>query len=50
LRVDGLRDLRVLDAGDVEMYSGDAQRSCRDLEAAVHEVASSGAVPARAGR
>src|ERR1044072_7947415 len=25
LRTDGLRDLRVLDAGDVEMYSGDIE-------------------------
>jgi agmatinase len=45
LRADGLRDLRVLDAGDVEMFSGDAARSCRDLEAAVEKVARSGAVP-----
>ena len=35
LRVDGLQDLRVVDAGDVEMFSGDAARSCADLEAAV---------------
>ncbi|HYU05237.1 MAG TPA: arginase family protein, partial [Jatrophihabitantaceae bacterium] len=27
LGVDALRDLRVYDAGDVEMYSGDAARS-----------------------
>src|SRR6478735_12591500 len=40
LRVDALRDLRVLDAGDVEMYSGDAERSVRDLQEAVHAVAS----------
>jgi agmatinase len=45
LRVDALRDLRVVDAGDVEMFSGDVERSCRDLEAAVHAVAASGAVP-----
>ncbi|HSK54828.1 MAG TPA: agmatinase [Jiangellales bacterium] len=45
LRADGLRDLRVVDAGDVEMFSGDAARSCRDLEAAVEKVARSGAVP-----
>ena len=38
LRVDGLRDLRVYDAGDVEMFSGDAARSVRDLQAAVHAV------------
>jgi agmatinase len=45
LRTDPLRDLRVLDAGDVEMFSGDAVRSCRDLEAVVARVAESGAVP-----
>lgn len=45
LRTDALRDLRVLDAGDVEMYSGDAVRSCRDLEAAIARVAQAGAVP-----
>ena len=45
LRVDGLQDLRVYDAGDVEMYSGDAERSVRDLQEAVHAVASTGAVP-----
>jgi agmatinase len=45
LRVDGLQDMVVLDAGDVELYSGDAERSCRDLEAAITKVASSGAIP-----
>ncbi len=45
LRTDGLRDLRVLDAGDVEMYSGDAERAIADLEQAVYTVAASGAVP-----
>ena len=45
LRVDGLRDLQVVDAGDVEMYSGDAVRSCASLEEAVHRVAAAGAVP-----
>src|SRR4051794_14307624 len=45
LGVDGLRDLRVYDAGDVEMFSGDAARSVRDLQAAVHAVARTGAVP-----
>ena len=43
--VDGLRDLRVLDAGDVEMFSGDAERSVRDLQEAVHTVAATGAIP-----
>ncbi|GAA0249252.1 agmatinase [Actinomadura nitritigenes] len=46
LRVDGLRgDLTVRDAGDVEMYSGDAERSVRDLEEAVYAIASNGAIP-----
>lgn len=30
----GLGDLRVYDAADVEMFSGDAERSVRDLRAA----------------
>jgi len=45
LRVDAVRDLRVLDAGDVEMYSGDVERSITALEEAVHTVTSHGAVP-----
>jgi agmatinase len=45
LRTDALRDLRVLDAGDVEMFSGDAVRSCRDLEDVVARVADSGVLP-----
>jgi agmatinase len=45
LRVDGLQDLRVLDAGDVEMFSGDAERSLRALEEAVTIVTRNGAVP-----
>ncbi len=45
LRVDGLQDLRVLDAGDVEMFAGDIERSIRSLEDAVHAVAVAGAVP-----
>jgi agmatinase len=45
MRVDALRDLRVLDAGDVECYSGDVERSIADIEEAVYLIASSGAVP-----
>lgn len=45
LRVDALRDIHVVDAGDVEMYSGDVERSIAALEEAVFRVASSGAVP-----
>jgi agmatinase len=35
LRTDGLRDLRVVDAGDVEMFSGDIVVALPALEAAV---------------
>jgi len=46
LRVDALRDdLTVYDAGDVEMFSGDAARSVRDLQEAVHAVTAAGAIP-----
>jgi agmatinase len=45
MRVDGLRDMRVLDGGDVEMFSGDAAKSCASLEAVVERVASAGAIP-----
>ena len=45
LRVDALQDLRVYDAGDVELFSGDAARSVRDLQEAVHTVTAAGAIP-----
>ncbi|WP_204044101.1 agmatinase [Acrocarpospora phusangensis] len=45
LRVDGLKDLKVLDAGDVECYSGDIENSIKDIEAAVYTIAKSGAIP-----
>jgi agmatinase len=45
LRVDALRDLRVLDAGDVEMFGGDIERSLAALEQAVNRVAAAGAIP-----
>ncbi|MEV4548150.1 agmatinase [Nonomuraea wenchangensis] len=45
LRVDALKDLRVLDAGDVECYSGDVEGSLQVIEDAVHRIAASGAVP-----
>jgi agmatinase len=45
MRVDGLQDLRVVDAGDVMMFSGDAARSCADLETEVEKVARAGAIP-----
>ncbi len=45
LRVDGLQDLKVLDAGDVEMYSGDVESSIQAIESAVYTITASGAVP-----
>ena len=45
LRTVGLKDLRVVDGGDVEMFSGDAARSCADLEVVVQRVAETGAMP-----
>lgn len=45
LRTDALRDLDVRDAGDVEMYSGDVERSIASLEDAVHTVAAAGPIP-----
>lgn len=45
LRTDGLRDLRVYDAGNVSMYSGEIERSIAALEEAVYAVARTGAVP-----
>ena len=45
LRVDPLRDLRVLDAGDVEMPPGHIERSLDALTEAVTVVATSGAIP-----
>lgn len=45
MRVDGLQDMRVVDAGDVELYSGDAVRSCADLEVVVEKIARAGAIP-----
>ncbi len=45
LRVDALQDVRVLDAGDVEMPPGEIKPSLDALEEAVYAVASAGAVP-----
>ena len=49
LRVDGLQDLAVTDAGDVEMFSGDAAAACAALEAQVQKVAAAGKVPLMLG-
>ncbi|WP_426079370.1 arginase family protein, partial [Janthinobacterium sp. PSPC3-1] len=45
LRTDGLQDLRVVDAGDVELPPGDIETTLGRLEAAVEKVARSGAIP-----
>ena len=45
LGVDALRDLRVVDAGDVLMLPGEIQPALVRLEEAVHRVAAAGAVP-----
>jgi agmatinase len=45
LRVDALQDVRVVDAGDVEMPPGEIERALQALEEAVYAVASAGAVP-----
>jgi agmatinase len=45
MRTDGLRDLRVYDAGDVECFSGDIVRSVAVIEQAVATIATSGAIP-----
>ena len=45
LRVDGLQDLRVVDGGDVEMYSGDAASACAALEPVIERIARAGAIP-----
>ena len=45
LRVDGLRDLGVVDAGDVEMPPGHIERSLEALTEAVALVSTSGAIP-----
>ncbi len=45
MRTDGLRDLRVVDAGDVEMFAGDIEGALGALEFAVQTVAAAGAIP-----
>ncbi|HQV90334.1 MAG TPA: arginase family protein [Phycicoccus sp.] len=45
LRTDGLQDLRVVDAGDVEMPPGDIETCLSRLTAAVEAISASGAIP-----
>lgn len=45
MRTDGLMALNVVDAGDVEMFSGDAVKSCASLEVVIEKIATAGAIP-----
>ena len=45
LRTDGLVELNVVDAGDVETFSGDIEVALPALEAAVEKVVRAGAIP-----
>ncbi len=45
LRVDGLQDLRVVDAGDVECPPGHIEMSLARIETAVEKVVRAGAIP-----
>lgn len=45
LRTDALRDLRVVDAGDLAMPSGETERSLKVLETATAAITASGAIP-----
>jgi agmatinase len=45
LRTDALVDLNVVDAGDVEMYSGDIEKALPALETVVEKVTRAGAIP-----
>jgi agmatinase len=45
LGVDALKDIRVVDMGDVEMFSGDIEKSCQALESTVERIAAHDAIP-----
>src|SRR5215210_5234692 len=45
LRVDALQDITIVDSGDVEMPSGQIERSLKVLENSVERIATSGAIP-----
>ncbi len=45
LGVDSLAELKVADAGDIEMPSGQTEQSLQRLEDAVHAAAAAGAIP-----
>lgn len=45
LRTDALADLRVVDAGDVEVFAGDVERSLGQIREAVAIISRTGAIP-----
>ncbi len=45
LRTDALRDLQVVDAGDVEVYAGDIERSLGQIRDAVRRIVEADAIP-----
>ncbi len=45
LRTDALQDLRIVDVGDVEIYSGDIERSLGQIREAVARIVGAGAIP-----
>jgi agmatinase len=45
LRTDALRDLRIVDVGDVEVFAGDIERSLGQIREAVRTITAAGAVP-----
>ncbi|MGB3256905.1 MAG: agmatinase [Ornithinimicrobium sp.] len=49
LRTDGLKDLTVYDAGDVEMFNGDIMTALHNLEVAVQKVTAQGVIPVTLG-
>ena len=45
LRVDGLKDLNVYDAGDVEFHNGHIEEAVKLIEEDVYKISSAGAIP-----
>lgn len=45
LRVDGLKDLRVFDAGDVALHNGNIAQAVELIEEAVFKISAAGAIP-----
>jgi agmatinase len=45
MRTDALKDIKVVDGGDVEMFSGDAATACAALETVIERISKAGAIP-----